>query len=321
MNRFELNDQVKENKTNSVIVILCRNSDLSGLNQSLTQFEDRFNKKYKYPYVFLNDKIFTNEFKSSILKLISSKAEFGLIKDDEWSFPHWINISKAEETRKVMKQKNIAYGSSISYRHMCRYNSGFFFKHELLLKYDYYWRIEPSVNFTCDINYDPFLFMKENNKYYGFTIMLPEFEETIPTLWNTTQSFLQSYPQYLHPNNVLQELMLPEGHFNYCHFWSNFEIANLNFFRSEPYLKYFDYLDKNGGFFYERWGDAPIHSLAVAMFLSKENIHYFDDIGYYHEPFGHCPLNPVLKKNCNCNNYQTVNFNFCHFYYMRLYYL
>ena len=66
--------------------------------------------------------------------------------------------------------------------------------------------------------------------------------------------------------------------YNLCHFWSNFEIANLNFWRGEAYRKYFDYLDQTGGFFYERWGDAPIHSIAAALFLPKDKIHYFDDV-------------------------------------------
>ena len=33
--------------------------------------------------------------------------------------------------------------------------------------------------------------------------------------------------------------------------WSNFEIADMDFWRSEPYSAYFDYLDKQGGFYYE----------------------------------------------------------------------
>lgn len=35
---------------------------------------------------------------------------------------------------------------------------------------------------------------------------------------------------------------------------------------------YFEYLDKAGGFFYERWGDAPVHSLAAAMFLNASEV-------------------------------------------------
>lgn len=76
--------------------------------------------------------------------------------------------------------------------------------------------------------------------------------------------------------------------YNLCHFWSNFEIADMNLWRSQEYRDYFEYLDKKGGFYYERWGDAPVHSLAVGLFLNKSQVHYFKDIGYRHEGFKHC---------------------------------
>ena len=28
-------------------------------------------------------------------------------------------------------------------------------------------RVEPNVEFYCDLDYDPFLYMQENNKKYG----------------------------------------------------------------------------------------------------------------------------------------------------------
>jgi alpha 1,2-mannosyltransferase len=33
--------------------------------------------------------------------------------------------------------------------------------------------------------------------------------------------------------------------------WSNFEIGDLDFWRSEAYMKFFDFLDRKGGFYYE----------------------------------------------------------------------
>jgi alpha 1,2-mannosyltransferase len=33
--------------------------------------------------------------------------------------------------------------------------------------------------------------------------------------------------------------------------WSNFEIANMEFWRGEAYMKFFEYLDSKGGFYYE----------------------------------------------------------------------
>lgn len=32
----------------------------------------------------------------------------------------------------------------------------------------------------------------------------------------------------------------------------------------------------------KRWGDAPVHSIAAAMMLRKEEFHFFNDIGYRH---------------------------------------
>jgi len=38
--------------------------------------------------------------------------------------------------------------------------------------------------------------------------------------------------------------------------WSNFEIGDLNFWRSEAYVKFFEHLDEAGGFYYERWASG-----------------------------------------------------------------
>lgn len=70
---------------------------------------------------------------------------------------------------------------------MCRYNSGYFFRHELLRPYKWYWRVEPNIDYTCDIQFDPFNYMQEHKKTYGFTISMQEYIETIPTLWDTTK--------------------------------------------------------------------------------------------------------------------------------------
>ena len=146
---------------------------------------------------------------------------------------------------------------------VCRYNSGFFWRSELLKDYDWYWRVEPSTGFYCDQLYDPFTFMRINNKRYSFVMSLFEFRSTIETLWASTREFARLHPDYLAANNAVEFLTdskdkdaMFSKDFNLCHFWSNFEIADLNLWRSKPYRDYFDFLDQKGGFFYERWGDA-----------------------------------------------------------------
>lgn len=288
-------------KENAVILILCRNSDLNGIVSSLNDFESTFNRTYQYPYVFLNDDDFTQEFKDKIKTVISTTAEYGKVAGDSWGMPSWIDVEKAKLAMDDLRQRNVIYGGDLSYHNMCRFFSGFFYKHELVMKYEYYWRIEPDVNFFCEMNYDPFTFMKENNKKYGFTITVKEYMETIPSLWKITIEFLEKNRNILGNNQILSFILDDKKNFNGCHFWSNFEIASFDFFRSDVYEKYFDYLDKFGGFYYERWGDAPVHTIAASLFLDKSQIHFFDDIGYRHTMYQYCPTSPSRRVSCNCN--------------------
>lgn len=91
--------------------------------------------------------------------------------------------------------------------------------------------------------------------------------------------------------------------------WSNFEIGNLNWLRSNAYIDYFTSLDRDGGFFYERWGDAPVHSIAAALLLPKDQIHFFNDIAYYHVPFTHCPSQEQLRIDNKCHCKPSENFD------------
>ena len=49
-------------KANATFVVLARNSDINGVMQSMKQAEDRFNKEFRYPWVFLNEEPFNEEF-------------------------------------------------------------------------------------------------------------------------------------------------------------------------------------------------------------------------------------------------------------------
>jgi alpha 1,2-mannosyltransferase len=119
-----------------------------------------------------------------------------------------------------------------------------------VIKYEYYWRVEPGVHFFCDIPYDPFLFMSKNKKEYGFTVALAELMKTIPSLWGATKSFAEA--EGLDSTTFLKYFANSQGEYNGCHFWSNFEIARIGLWNSDLYLKYFNFLDRWGGFFYER---------------------------------------------------------------------
>jgi hypothetical protein len=117
---------------NATFFMLATNSeaDIKGAVQSVREVEDRFNSWYHYPWVFLNDKPFSDEFKTyvrvrpplhHVLTLLhtrrvsiiaSGSVYFGRIPDDHWNRPPWINDTKMEEQMK--KMDDIPRAGSIS---------------------------------------------------------------------------------------------------------------------------------------------------------------------------------------------------------------
>lgn len=350
----------KGKRVNAAFVVLARNKEIDGVILSMRSLERHFNQWFNYKWVFLNDEPFNEEFKRRVEEVASGEFEFGIIPPNKWQFPNG-NTPEFKESIESQGDRGIMYGSMKSYHSMCRFYSGYFFEHPLVKNLDWYWRVEPDVDFYCDLTYDPFVEMEKNGKKYGYTIAIKELVNTVPSLFRKTKEFIKTnnlelpdswnffinnYEFFKGENklqyqdvknvhdlitkmektspmnlakklletteiedldkNLLNELVrhsTTEGfsriideiynfqEYNLCHFWSNFEIASNSIFTSPEYRAYYDFLERSKGFYQERWGDAPIHSLAVGMFLDLDEIHYFRDIGYKHSTLAHCPFN------------------------------
>ncbi|KAJ3021906.1 alpha 1,2-mannosyltransferase 2.4.1 [Thoreauomyces humboldtii] len=286
-------------RANAAIVVLARNSDVEDVVHTLMTFEATFNAKYRYPYVFLNDKPWTSHFRDRVTSFLREMrdvprlspidAAFGLIPAEHWGYPTHVNQTKARECMAEQQRQGVPYGGVESYHHMCRFQSGFFFKHELLEPFEWYWRLEPDVDYFCPLQYDPFLYMQNNGKKYGFNMVVPEFMSTVPSLSQTIKDYMVRHDITTIPPTL--RLMWDEetDAYNGLHFWSNFEIASLSWLRGPGYSDLFAHLDATGNFYYERWGDAPVHSVAAGLLLAPDEIHYFEEIGYRHGDRIHCP--------------------------------
>jgi mannosyltransferase len=282
--------QAMQPRANAAFVVLARNKELEGVIQSIKSIERHFNRWFHYPYVFLNDGDFEQSFKDGVTNYTSAPAEFGKIDPSMWGYPDWVDHEVAREGIRKQGDAAIMYGGMESYHHMCRFYSGFFYKHELLAKYEWYWRLEPEIKYFCDITYDPFVRMAESNKTYGFTIAVKELKETVPNIFRYASAYkrkhklkskglwemflepavedpkptpeahraktlpdeiLQTEPGHQNIEEIDEESMEGEK-YNMCHFWSNFEIARLDWFRSKEYNEFFDMMDRSGGFWMER---------------------------------------------------------------------
>ena len=309
---------------------ICRNSDIQGILQSIKSVEKRFNKDYHYPWVFANDVPFSEEFRSAISDAVSGDSIFTTIPKEYWQVPDHVDKKWMKKQLTYMKSQEVLYGDSLSYRQMCRFNSGFFYKLKALAPHNWYWRVEPDIQFHCDLPEDLFRTMVNNDKSYGFVLAMTEDKRTISKLWPQSRDYFEKLPSWhVNPNlrvgdtytqNILSTSLgfiednsdLKEsirGEYNTCHYWSNFEIANLNLYRNDIYEGYFQHLDRTGNFFYERWGDAPVHSIAFSYMLSPEEIQYFDNTGYFHGKVGNCPRerNVLSELNCSCKSRQDFS--------------
>lgn len=269
----------------------------------------------QYPWIFFNDEPFTEEFKKATSEVASATCFYEVVPKQHWSLPEWIDESRFMNSLEYLGTIGVGKSWMVSYHHMCRWNSGFFYKHPRLADYDWYWRVEPEVSsvllswnltdrvkvhYFCDIDYDVFRFMRDNNLKYGFNMNILDDARSFPSLWLRTQAFINTHPELIHPDSDYAWLLDSQSNNDYsnCQFFSNFEIGSLAFWRSPQHAAYFDWLDKAGGFYYERFGDAPVHTLSVAMFLPKREVWYFRDIGYQHDINRVCPRNKEGKCAC-----------------------
>jgi mannosyltransferase len=267
----------------------------------MRDLERTWNSKFNYPWTFFNDEPFSEEFKQRTMKETKAKCRYGMmaasfawqcraltlkqevIPKEHWDIPTWINMDLFDESARILQEQDVQYASMKSYHQMCRWNSGMFYKHPALKDFRYYWRVEPNVHFFCDVDYDVFRYMEDHNKTYGFTINLYDSPQSVSKLWPETVKFLSDHPEYIAQNNAMKWLTdsqrRPDHNrkangYSTCHFWSNFEIGDMNFWRSQKYDDYFNHLDRAGGFFYERWGDAPVHSIALGLFEDSSKLHW-----------------------------------------------
>ncbi|KAK7959917.1 uncharacterized protein PG986_004771 [Apiospora aurea] len=309
---------LQASRPKAALISLVNNSDVAAMVHTVTQLEASFNAKklHRYDWVFFNHEEFTDEFKAAVLNISSSRCFFERIPKEHWSVPHWVDHAEFAEARHFLEDIDNEVAWQEYHHHKSRWNAGLFALESRLQGYEWYWRVEPGVQYTCHIKYDIFQFMRDNNMAYGFNLALLGDARFFPSLWDRTKVFKLSHPNMVHPEadmgwalhtprdsrDVIRsastpagyEIMTEEEEYNSCQFYSNFEVGSLDYFRGEKHQSYFQHLDRSGGFYYERFGDAPVHTLSVNMFLPKRRVWYFRDIGYPHAFCRDCP--PHVEK-------------------------
>lgn len=165
-------------------------------------------------------------------------------------------------------------GFSMGYRHMCRFYAGEFMNLDCLSQYKYIWRLDTDSYILNKINYNVFDRMKLNNSIYGYINIQNDHIGAIKNLWETCENYFSQNNDVFKPENK-------NKHFKKV-YYSNFEIFDMDWFKSESYQNFYKYIDSTGGIFINRWGDHVIRYLGINALKEQNNVLFFDDITYYH---------------------------------------
>jgi len=260
-------------KPKAVIIYLVRSlkKDVKNLIKSLGLLKAHFLDKYPYPVIVFIEDSFKEEWKEQVVSETNIVIQFEQVK---FEIPYFLNKSKIPDY-----VGSCSHG--IGYRHMCRFFSGTVFQHPALRMYNWYWRLDSDSFILGKINYDIFQYMERKDYLYGYNYLTKDCPTVIVSLWKSVKKYIQQNrikPTFLHK-------CLKNGKWNESIYYTNFEISKLDFWRSDKYAHFFNYLDRLGGIYKYRWGDAPIHTLAVSMFLPETKVYQFKDIAYKHQTF------------------------------------
>jgi len=167
----------------------------------------------------------------------------------------------------------------IGYRHMCRFHAVTVYQQPIMGPaswIEYAWRLDDDSFLYRPINYDLFAFMRERRLLYGYIQIRDEAPALVRGLWEAAD-------EYIRPAGSGGDL--PEFYRAWKRtkiYYTNFEISAMTVWTSQAYSCLVDYIDRRGGIYYRRWGDAPIKTIAVTLFVARNQTHHFADIAYKH---------------------------------------
>lgn len=225
-----------------------------------------FNDEFKYPVIIFHER----EFKSNIVAAKTMTTSYIFFHEIQFVVPEFIgNLSG---------HKLACESFTIGYRHMCRFHSKIIYDLPIMQNVDYYWRLDDDSYITQPIHYDVFAFMKNNGFEYGYIDLRTDYLPCVRYLWKNVTAFVSTSQIQFIPT-YFKEWTEPKM------FYNNFEISRFSIWKQPIYQHFIDYIDHAGGIFFNRWGDAPIKSLGLSLFLNTSKLHNFNDIGYRHQDF------------------------------------
>ncbi|GME86834.1 unnamed protein product [[Candida] boidinii] len=323
------NGEIYERESAVFFTFVSQVSDYFGLLRSIRTVEDRFNRKFKYDWVFAyaNEDGIPEKLQGYIRRMTSGETFFVKVptaeespNDCTYCYPNTFSKSEIEELKKEIKSSNLGpYSKFEKYRLKMRFQSFGFQNLEIMKNYRYYCNVDIEMDLSCDIDFDFFKFMSKHNKIFGFANASPEPKRSFSSFFNVITEYkdklsLKDSTTKSEKLPTLYPFLINDNGKDYskCAFNSDFEIFDLEFLRSKEYEELFRFVDSKNGFFHERWTASMIHTLAVSLLLDENDIFFFYSTGITDGEYRTvCPIskNIRLKNKCSCQIHEDYTWS------------
>lgn len=279
------------------IFILTQNTELKRqyLKTTLYFLFRNFNKRFSYPVIILHEGDYDSRGQEEILKSVRSNfrylINFKEIDKNDFCVPDHIDREKVD---KLVALQPVPYWRNVQYRSMCYFWVKNFFKYTK--GYDYVMRLDDDSLIEEPVVDDFFEIMKSKDLVYMSNIihidcgicnygMKEMFEGIFPDLKDKIGTSLFSKAQLKSNSDVFQKFKdvysIMNGGKQYDKeefdldmpfmYYNNFFVSSTKFWEREDVKEAIDKIDKHGGIFYYRYGDAPIHTILVTL-LGEDKI-------------------------------------------------
>eukprot|EP01064_Diplonema_japonicum_P009574 TRINITY_DN1704_c3_g1_i1.p1 TRINITY_DN1704_c3_g1~~TRINITY_DN1704_c3_g1_i1.p1 ORF type:complete len:371 (+),score=34.01 TRINITY_DN1704_c3_g1_i1:60-1172(+) len=293
--------QLTKELENGVVLILYGGRFGGGYFTSfaLPRMASHFFRCFPYPlHIFHEDTVKEDELVRLRNLVPMVNVTFELISFS--TLPKGVSEEKVQKWKSDGSQKKF---QGRGYRQMCRFWAGVVWSFNSLKKYKYYLRLDTDSIIPARVPSDPFKKMARNECSYGFNRLKGENPFVTTQLWETTKRWIASEKLVTHRlNSRLTDFSLKKGSFWGPMYYNNFELGTFALKNHPIYKSFFTYIDSHEpyGIFRYRWGDAPLHTLAVTAILEQDQYCNFTrkEFPYQHNP-DKKDLKPLDNAGCH----------------------
>lgn len=226
--------------------------------------------------------------KTALVTKIIPSALILRIPEDAWTLPEGLHENDAPTWKYSKCCPFPMHG--IGYRHMCRWYSIGLFRYLAGLGYKWVFRLDEDSEVLTPVKQNMMGWMESLGKQYAFRLWDEEDQDMIWSLPELTQWYLTAneiQPKWLYDSCRPRSSVGLNSHggWNRRILYNNMFMTNITWWLTSEVQSYLRVVEQSQGFYFFRWGDAPIHTMVVRTFLTRSQVHVFG-FSYCHK--GNC---------------------------------